>query len=63
MPMQDWFKGGLKSEMENTLMDLDDNIFCKSTIRGVVKSQERGNNNMQRIFSLLMLFYGVGITV
>ena len=55
MPMQDWFKGGLKSEMENTLMDLDDNIFCKSTIRGVVKSQERGNNNMQRIFSLLML--------
>ena len=55
MPMQEWFKSGLKTEMEKTLMDLDDTIFCKSTIREVVRSQEQGNNNMQRIFSLIML--------
>ncbi len=55
MPMQEWFKSGLKTEMEKTLMDLDDTIFCKSTIREVVSSQEKGNNNMQRIFSLIML--------
>ena len=55
MPMQEWFKSGLKIEMEKTLMDLDDTIFCKSTVRDVVRSQEKGNNNMQRIFSLIML--------
>ena len=55
MPMQDWFKGNLKRDMEAILMDMDNRIFDVPSLKNLIKSQEKGNNNMQRIFSLMML--------
>ena len=50
MPMQEWFKSELKTEMDKTLMDLDDTIFCKSTIREVIRSQKKAIKHAKNFF-------------
>lgn len=54
IPLADWLKSGAFREMfHDVLTDLQ-SIFDQSTVRGLLKGQDRGFNNSERLFALVL---------
>jgi len=54
LPLRDWFKGDWGGYVEEVLSEADKGIFDLNTVRALIKGQEHGYNNTERLFALTM---------
>lgn len=54
MPLNSWFKGDWGAFMSEVLDEVDEGIFNKNVIRGLIKRQRQGFPNANRLFALMM---------
>lgn len=52
IPLNDWFKGDWGTGFRKILNEADESIFDRQQISRLIRSQERGRSNMQRLFSI-----------
>jgi asparagine synthase (glutamine-hydrolysing) len=49
-----WLKGGEMRELFYDILERSDGIFDKKTVAGLLRGQDRGRGNSQRLFALVM---------
>ena len=54
LPLSSWLEGKWGRYVENVLVDADPRVFDPAVIRGLIKGQQRGYSNGQRLFALVM---------
>jgi asparagine synthase (glutamine-hydrolysing) len=54
IPLSDWLKGPWRPYFEEVLRTLPSDLFDPRFVSGLIKSQQRGYANTQRLFSLLI---------
>lgn len=54
IPLAHWLKGGEMRELFYDILECSDGIFDKKTVAGLLRGQDRGRGNSQRLFALVM---------
>jgi asparagine synthase (glutamine-hydrolysing) len=54
IPLADWLKSGAFREMFHDVLTDSQSIFDQRTVRGLLKGQDRGFNNSERLFALVL---------
>lgn len=54
IPLAQWLKGGEMRELFYDILERSDGLFDQKTISGLLRGQDRGRGNSQRLFSLVM---------
>lgn len=54
IPLDQWFTGDFGVYMRNVLQESDDRVFDRTVIRELIRGQERGRSNSNRLFLLTM---------
>lgn len=54
IPLAHWLKGGEMRELFYDILERSDGIFDKKTVAGLLRGQDRGRGNSQRLFALVM---------
>ena len=54
IPLAHWLKGGEMRELFYDILERSDGLFDKKTVAGLLRGQDRGRGNSQRLFALVM---------
>jgi asparagine synthase (glutamine-hydrolysing) len=54
LPLADWFRGDWGRFIQEVLSEADPTVFNTATIRSIIRGQNRGLANTQRLFGLVM---------
>jgi len=54
IPLAHWLKGGEMRELFYDILDRSDGFFDKKTVAGLLRGQDLGRGNSQRLFALVM---------
>ena len=54
IPLAHWLKGGEMRELFDDILDRSDGFFDKKTVAGLLRGQDLGRGNSQRLFALVM---------
>jgi hypothetical protein len=55
MPLHEWFRGPWGKELTEILRGAPQTLFARPEVEALLRAQERGRPNTQRIFTLAML--------
>jgi asparagine synthase (glutamine-hydrolysing) len=54
IPLAHWLKGGEMRELFYDILERSDGLFDQKTVAGLLRGQDRGRGNSQRLFALVM---------